>query len=178
MDVSTDPSRSGYSRLPDNYLSIRAATWNSWANCRYTLEQVRRYRTRISGPLLDRIDLHVEVPRPPREVLRPDSPADGESSQVIAARVAVVRLKQLARSGKCNARLTTRGVNRYCVPETAGRQLLERAMERMGLSARGYHRVLKVAHSIADLAASDTILNAHIAEAIGYRVLDRQKAAA
>ncbi len=146
--------------------------------CRCTLEQVRRYRARISGPLLDRIDLHVEVPRPPRAVLRPDSPADGESSTLIAARVAAARLRQLARSGKCNARLTTREVNRHCVPETAGRQLLERAMERLGLSARGYHRVLKVARSIADLADSDTILNAHIAEAIGYRVLDRQKAAA
>jgi len=146
--------------------------------CRCTLEQVRRYRARISGPLLDRIDLHVEVPRPPREVLRPDSPADGESSKVIAARVAAARLRQLARCGKSNARLTTREVNRHCVPETAGRQLLERAMERLGLSARGYHRVLKAARSIADLADCDTILNTHIAEAIGYRVLDRQKAAA
>ena len=146
--------------------------------CRCTLEQVRRYRARISGPLLDRIDLHVEVPRPPREVLRPDSPADGESSKVIAARVAAARLRQLARCGKSNARLTTREVNRHCVPEIAGRQLLERAMERLGLSARGYHRVLKAARSIADLADCDTILNTHIAEAIGYRVLDRQKAAA
>jgi len=136
------------------------------------------YCARISGPLLDRIDLHVEVPRSPREVLRPDSPSDGESSPVIAARVAAARLRQLARSGKCNARLTTREVNRYCVPEIAGRQLLERAMERLGLSARGYHRVLKVARSIADLADNDTILNAHIAEAIGYRVLGRQKAVA
>jgi len=127
---------------------------------------------------MDRIDLHVEVPRPPREVLRPDTPADGEPSKLIAVRVAAARLRQLTRSGKSNARLTTREVNRHCIPETAGRQLLERAMERLGLSARGYHRVLKVARSIADLAGSDTILSAHIAEAIGYRVLDRQKAAA
>jgi len=146
--------------------------------CRCTLEQVRRYRARISGPLMDRIDLHVEVPRPPRGVLRPDSPADGEPSKLIAARVAAARLRQLTRSGKSNARLTTREVNRHCIPETAGRQLLERAMERLGLSARGYHRVLKVARSIADLAGSDTILSAHIAEAIGYRVLDRQRAVA
>ena len=146
--------------------------------CRCTLEQVRRYRARISGPLLDRIDLHVDVPRPPREVLRPDSPADGELSSVIAARVAAARNRQLARSGRPNARLSTREINRHCIPEAAGQQLLERAMERLGLSARGYHRVLKVARSIADLAGSDTILNAHVAEAIGYRVLDRQKAAA
>ncbi len=146
--------------------------------CRCTLEQVRRYRARISGPLMDRIDLHVEVPRPPREVLRPDTPADGEPSKLIAARVAAARLRQLTRSGKANARLTTREVNRHCVPDSAGRQLLERAMEKLGLSARGYHRILKVARSIADLAGSDTILSTHIAEAIGYRVLDRQKAAA
>ncbi len=146
--------------------------------CRCTLEQVQRYRARISGPLLDRIDLHVEVPRPPREVLRPDSPPDGEPSAVIAARVAAARSLQLVRSGKPNARLTTREVNSHCSPGTAGQQLLERAMERLGLSARGYHRVLKVARTIADLTGSDTLLTAHIAEAIGYRVLDRQQPAA
>lgn len=146
--------------------------------CRCTLEQVRRYRTRISGPLLDRIDLHVEVPRPAHDVLRPGSPPDGESSRQVAMRVAKARLRQQERSGKCNARLTTREINRYCIPDTAGRQLLERAMERLGLSARGYHRVLKVARSIADLADCETIQNAHVAEAVGYRVLDRQKTAA
>ena len=146
--------------------------------CVMTWAMLPAATARIFGLLLDRIGLYVEVPRPPREVLRPDSSADGEFSHAIAARVAAAHLRQLARSGKCNARLTTREVNHHRIPETAGRQLLERAMERLGLSARGYHRVLKVAGRIADLTDSDTILNAHIAEAIVYRVLDRKTAAA
>ncbi|MDE2346684.1 MAG: YifB family Mg chelatase-like AAA ATPase [Gammaproteobacteria bacterium] len=146
--------------------------------CRCTLEQVRRYWARISGPLLDRIDLHVEVPRPARDALRPGNSPDGESSQSVATRVARARVRQQERCGKCNARLSTREINRYCIPEAAGRQLLERAMERLALSARGYHRVLKVSRTIADLADSKDIQTGHIAEAIGYRVLDRQKSAA
>ncbi|MDE2195700.1 MAG: YifB family Mg chelatase-like AAA ATPase [Gammaproteobacteria bacterium] len=146
--------------------------------CHCTLEQVRRYRARLSGPLLDRIDLHVHVPRLPQDALRPDTPADGESSAVIAARVAAARQLQQLRCGKPNARLSTREVNRHCRPPPAGQQLLERAMQQLGLSARAYHRILKVARSIADLAGSDALLNAHVAEAIGYRVLDRHKASA
>ncbi|MGA9853073.1 MAG: YifB family Mg chelatase-like AAA ATPase [Gammaproteobacteria bacterium] len=144
--------------------------------CNCTLEQVQRYRARISGPLLDRIDLHVDVPRPPREALRPDTLADGEPSKVIAARVAAARNRQLARSGKPNGRLTPREVGHTCAPGGAALELLETAAERFGFSARAYHRILKTARTIADLAASEAVESAHIAEAIGYRLLDRQKA--
>jgi magnesium chelatase family protein len=146
--------------------------------CRCSPEQVKRYRARISGPLLDRIDLHVEAPRVAREALRPDAPPDGETSAVVAERVAAARERQLARSKKPNARLTTREINRHCKPDAPGQQLLERAMEQLGLSARAYHRILKVARTIADLAASELVASAHVAEAVGYRVLDRQKSSA
>ncbi|MGH8313461.1 MAG: ATP-binding protein, partial [Gammaproteobacteria bacterium] len=144
--------------------------------CRCTAEQVRRYRARISGPLLDRIDLHVEVPRPPRAALRPDTPPDGEPSASVAARVLAARNRQLQRCGKSNARLTPRETGHYCAPDSQGLDLLERATERLGLSARAYHRILKAARTIADLAASDAVRSAHVAEAIGYRLLDRQSA--
>ncbi len=144
--------------------------------CHCTLEQVQRYRARISGPLLDRIDLHVEAPRVAREALRPDTPPDGEISEQVTARVTDARERQLARSKKPNARLATREINRHCKPDQPGQQLLERAMEQLGLSARAYHRVLKVARTIADLAGSEVVMSAHVAEAVGYRVLDRHKA--
>ena len=146
--------------------------------CRCSSEQIKRYRARISGPLLDRIDLHVEAPRVAREALRPDTPPDGETSAVVAGRVAVARERQLARSKKPNARLTTREINKHCKPDAPGQQLLERAMEQLGLSARAYHRILKVARTIADLASSESVASAHVAEAVGYRVLDRQKSIA
>lgn len=146
--------------------------------CHCSLDQVQRYRARISGPLLDRIDLHVEAPRVAREALRPDTPPDGETSAQVAARVSATRERQLARGKKPNARLSTREINRYCKPDAAGQQLLERAMEQLGLSARAYHRILKVARTIADLAGSETVMSAHVAEAVGYRVLDRHKATA
>lgn len=142
--------------------------------CRCTGEQVQRYRARISGPLLDRIDLHVEVPRPPRAALRPDTPADGESSATVAARVLAARNRQLARCGRANARLTPREAGRFCAPDSPGLDLLERAAERLGFSARAYHRILKTARTIADLADCDKVQSTHVAEAIGYRVLDRQ----
>ena len=136
---------------------------------------MQRYRSRISGPLLDRIDLHVEAPRVAREALRPDTPPDGETSNTVAQRVAAARTRQLARGRKPNARLTTREINRHCKPDDPGQRLLERAMEQLGLSARAYHRILKVARTIADLGQSETVMSAHVAEAVGYRVLDRHK---
>ncbi|HEV2211902.1 MAG TPA: YifB family Mg chelatase-like AAA ATPase [Gammaproteobacteria bacterium] len=146
--------------------------------CHCTEDQVQRYRSRISGPLLDRIDLHVEAPRVAREALRPDTPPDGETSDTVAQRVAAARTRQLARGRKPNARLTTREINRHCKPDDLGQRLLERAMEQLGLSARAYHRILKVARTIADLGESETVMSAHVAEAVGYRVLDRHKARA
>ncbi|MGH8400128.1 MAG: YifB family Mg chelatase-like AAA ATPase [Gammaproteobacteria bacterium] len=146
---------------------------DSSGRCHCTSDQIQRYRARVSGPLLDRIDLHVEVPRLTHDVLRPCSEPDGEASQQVAQRVIIARQRQLTRSGKANARLATREVNRHCTLGDSSQRLLERAMEQLGLSARGYHRVLKVARTIADLADSDAIADSHIAEAIGYRVLDR-----
>jgi magnesium chelatase family protein len=139
--------------------------------CRCTPDQVARYRARISGPLLDRIDLHLEVPAvPPEDMARG---AEGEPSEPIRARVTAARERQLARQGKPNARLTPREIDRHCVPDAPGLTLLKQAISRLGLSARAYHRVLKIARTIADLAASERMANAHVAEAIQYRRLDR-----
>jgi len=149
---------------------------DSSGRCHCTSDQIQRYRARVSGPLLDRIDLHVEVPRLAHDVLRPGSAPDGEASEQIAQRVVAARRSQLQRCGKPNARLGTREVNRNCTLGEGSHRLLERAMEQLGLSARGYHRVLKVARTIADLAGSEVIADAHVAEAIGYRVLDRNSA--
>jgi magnesium chelatase family protein len=140
--------------------------------CRCTLEQVDRYRHKISGPLLDRLDLHVEVQRvTPEELLR--SRSDGESSADVAARVLRARELQIRRQGAPNSRLGTHEVDRYCRPAKAAVRLLERALATLGLSARGYHRVLKVARTIADLADAAEIDVPHVSEAIGLRKLDR-----
>ena len=144
--------------------------------CRCTPDQIQRYRSKVSGPLLDRIDLHVEAPRVGHEALRPDTPPDGEASQVVAERVRAARERQLQRQAKPNARLGTREINKHCKPDPQGQRLLERAMDQLGLSARAYHRILKVARTIADLAGSEDVGSTHVAEAVGYRVLDRQQA--
>jgi magnesium chelatase family protein len=140
--------------------------------CRCTDERVRSYRARISGPLLDRIDLHVDVPAVPRELLLENAPAS-ESSAAVRARAETIRNRQLARSGCTNHALTNGQVEEFCRIDDESRQLLEQAITRLGLSARAYHRVLKVALTIADLASTDAISAAHVAEAIQYRSLDR-----
>lgn len=140
--------------------------------CRCTAEQVQRYRMKISGPLLDRLDLHVEVPRVPPEALRTDN-LPTESSAVVAKRACDARERQLARQGKSNARLSNVDVDRYCTPEADGLTMLERAMRRFALSARAYHRILKVARTIADLEGVERVTAMHIGEAIGLRRLDR-----
>jgi len=144
--------------------------------CRCTDEQVARYRNRISGPLLDRIDLHVDVPRPKAAALNPDLPPDGESSAAVAVRADAARRRMLERAGKPNAALGVADVNRHCRPDEAGRALIEQASNRLGLSARGYHRILKLARTIADLADAPGIAVEHVAEAIGFRTLDRRNA--
>nr|VFJ93642.1 MAG: magnesium chelatase family protein [Candidatus Kentron sp. H]VFJ94413.1 MAG: magnesium chelatase family protein [Candidatus Kentron sp. H]VFK01064.1 MAG: magnesium chelatase family protein [Candidatus Kentron sp. H] len=145
--------------------------------CHCSADQVHRYRGRISGPLLDRIDLHVEVPPVKWAQLRPPSQGgnqpDGETSAQVQARVEHARERQLAGSGKPNAWLDSREVEKYCRLDEANTRLLEMAIERLGLSARAGHRVLKVARTIADLVDSDEILAAHITEAMTYRGLDR-----
>jgi magnesium chelatase family protein len=139
--------------------------------CACTPEQIRRYRARVSGPLLDRIDLHIEVPRLPHRLLRGETKE--ETSATIRARVDAARQRQLQRTGKANAALTTREIERHCVLSDADQRLLETALERLGLSPRAYHRILKVARTIADLASSESIQTLHLTEAISYRALDR-----
>jgi len=140
--------------------------------CRCTSEQVQRYRMKISGPLLDRLDLHVEVPRVAAETLRNEGPQP-ESSEVVARRAVEARQKQIDRQGKSNARLSNTEVDRHCTPDEPGLLVLERAMRRFALSARAYHRILKVARTIADLEATTAVTMAHVSEAIGLRRLDR-----
>jgi magnesium chelatase family protein len=135
--------------------------------CRCTPDQVLRYRSRISGPLLDRIDLQIEVPALPAEVLQ--QAPDGEASAVVRARVTWARERQTRRQGKANASLTTREIDHYCQPQAAAAALLKQAISRFDLSARAFHRLLKVARTIADLADSDTIEAQHVAEAVQYR---------
>ena len=135
--------------------------------CRCTPDQVARYRHKISGPLLDRIDLQVEVPALPAEALQ--KAPEGESSATVRARVIQARARQQARQGKSNARLNTREIDLYCQPDAIGASLLKQALNRLNLSARAYHRVLRVARSIADLAGSAAIAPQHIAEAVQYR---------
>lgn len=145
--------------------------------CHCTSEQVRRYRSRLSGPLIDRLDLHVEVLRVPHEILRADT-VSAETSAVVGARVAHVRELQLTRQGCTNARLKGRDIERVCRPTARGRQLLERASNKLAFSARAYHRVLKVARTIADLAGASMIDTAHVSEAMMLRKLDRSSTGA
>jgi len=135
--------------------------------CRCTPDQVARYRGKLSGPLLDRIDLMLDVPA----VAEADLAArgDGESSATVRDRVTAARAVQIERQGKPNARLSPDEVDRHARPDEAGAQLLKQAMTRLSLTARAYHRILKVARSVADLAGSEQISSAHVAEAIHYR---------
>jgi len=140
--------------------------------CRCTPDQISRYRSKISGPLLDRIDIQIEVPAVPQDDLL--NKADGEASSEIQARVEIARQRQLARQDKANAQLSVTEIDALCTPDEQGLALLQQAISRLNLSARAYHRVLKVARTIADLAGSKNILTQHIAEAVQYRIMDRQ----
>ena len=144
-------------------------------DCRCTSAQVQRYRGRISAPLLDRLDLHVNMPRvAPAEF---DARRAGvPSSDTAAAAVAAARALQRARQGGCNARLTDAEVLRWCAPDAAGRRLLESAVERFALSARARARVLKVARTIADLERTPGIGAQQVGEAVMLRCLDRATA--
>jgi magnesium chelatase family protein len=143
--------------------------------CTCAPQQVRSYQSRVSGPLMDRIDLQVEVPAVPFRELSADT--CGPSSTQVRAEVMAARARQQQRlaSGKifCNAQMTTRQTRQWCKLSPEGLSLLERAMERFKLSARAYGRILKISRTIADLEGARDIGLAHLSEAIGYRSLDR-----
>lgn len=140
--------------------------------CHCTPDQIARYRGRISGPLLDRIDIQIEVPAVPQEELMRQS-LTGEKSSAIRQRVEKSHQRQLNRQSKSNSRLSTKEIDQFCIMDTASENLLKNAINRLNLSARAYHRILKVARTIADLSAVEKINNQHIAEAIQYRRLDK-----
>jgi magnesium chelatase family protein len=145
--------------------------------CRCTPLQIQRYVGRVSGPLLDRIDIHVDVPAVRFKELSERAAPEGEDSSFIRVRVIAARRRQRERfRGSrvfANAQMTSRLIRRHCRLDSEGERLLEQAMTRQGLSARAYDRILKVSRTIADLEASEEIRPAHVAEAVGYRSLDR-----
>lgn len=141
--------------------------------CHCTPDQIARYRGRISGPLLDRIDMQIEVPAiPQQELIRQN--AKGEKSAAIRKRVEKAYQRQLDRQGKSNNQLSVKEIEQFCTIDSISENLLKQAISRLNLSARAYHRILKVARTIADLAGPEKITNQHIAEAIQYRRLDKQ----
>jgi len=144
--------------------------------CTCTPLQIQRYRSKVSGPLLDRIDIQVEVPGLRYQELA--SKDAGESSDIIRMRVNTARSIQLQRFEKtkvhANAQMGTREIKRFCSVKEDAEKLLETAINKLGLSARAYSRVLKVGRTIADLAGTENIEASHIAEAIQYRSLDRR----
>lgn len=137
--------------------------------CHCTPDQIARYRSKISGPLLDRIDIQIEVPAVPQDELL--GKASGESSAELQARIEIARQHQLNRQEKPNALLSVTEIDALCKPDAQGEALLQQAINRLGLSARAYHRVLKVARTIADLDRKEHIETGHIAEAVQYRRL-------
>lgn len=139
--------------------------------CHCSTEQVNRYRRKISGPLLDRIDMHIEVPRLQYSKLH--TQATGETSEVVRQRVIKARKRQLNRSQCANQALSNKDIDVHCTLQQEDNELLENAIERLGLSARAWHRILKLARTIADLDRCDDIKTPHLQEAIGYRRLDR-----
>ena len=142
-------------------------------SCHCTADQVARYRSRISGPLMDRIDMHIEVPRVPPAALGESGTEQLEPSSEIRRRVEGARSVQLQRNGGANSALSGRKLEQVCGLGAESVRLIQRAMDQLGLSARAYHRILRLARTIADLDDAADIQAKHISEAIGYRRFDR-----
>ncbi len=143
--------------------------------CRCTEEQIQRYLAKISGPLLDRIDMQVEVPSLPPGVLSSVTTIVNETSVIVKTRVVEARQRQLARQTKCNQELMANDLPQFCSLADKPQQLLNHAMQKFNFSARAYHRVIKVARTLADLVGNATISEENISEALTYRYLDRLK---
>jgi len=145
---------------------------HSNGRCHCTQDQIQRYRNKISGPLLDRIDMHIEVPHVPRQVMQQAGNVPELASIAIRERVEQARVIQLLRSKKSNSQLANRELEKVCKLSSNDMTLLDRAIDRFGLSSRAYHRILKVARTIADMEQSEKIHTNHLTEAINYRKLD------
>lgn len=178
--VVTISRAKGSQTFPDNFQLIAAMNpcpcgyfQDAQKQCTCSNSTVTKYQKRISGPLLDRIDIHIEVPRVDYEKLSSDRL--GESSAVIRERVQAARDRQFARFSDSEAQVTSNAdmrvaeVRQFCKLDETGESLMRSAMSQLQLSARGYHRVLKLARTIADLAGSDAIQSVHLAEALQYR---------
>jgi magnesium chelatase family protein len=135
--------------------------------CRCTPDAVLRYQGKISGPLLDRIDIQIEVPAVDPKQLA--GAADGEASSVVAHRVRLARQRAIDRQGRANGELAGEALDRHCALDDAASHFLQRVTTRLGWSARGFHRVLRVARTVADLDGSAAIKTSHLGEAIQYR---------
>lgn len=170
-------------KFPSKFMLIASANpcpcgflGDSFNKCRCSHYQISNYKKRLSGPLLDRIDIHVFVPRLSKEDLTGDS--NNESSADIRKRVQKARAVQIKRFSKdaisCNAHMNTKHISKYCKLNEDAKRLLEMAIEKMGISGRGYYRILKVSRTIADLDKSEDIKINHISEAIQYRVSDKK----
>ena len=140
--------------------------------CRCTPQQQLKHRNRISAPFLDRIDIHIEVPRIDKQALD-NNAAKGETSEQIRQRVLKAFQCQQSRGPRFNAELNIKEIERFCALEEKEKLLLEKAMDKLKLSARAYHRILKLARTIADIEDSKHIEMPHLTEAISYRSLDR-----
>jgi len=137
--------------------------------CTCSAEQLTRYRNRLSAPLLDRIDIQIELPKLPRADLLQQKIGDQETSLAVRQRVSIARSRQLARQGCLNARMSNRQIEQHCALDAVGKRLLGQAIEKLGLSARSYHRLLKLARTIADLEGLELIDTRSITEAVNYR---------
>jgi len=157
-----NPSPSGY--FPDD----------PFGRCRDTPDQIARYQRKISGPLLDRIDLHLEVPPVEIDALQNNSDPQGENSETVRQRVIQVRQKQLDRQGCLNSELTPSQISELISLDEMSQALLKNAVEKMGISARSYHRIVRIARTLADMDDALAVESRHIAEALGYRSLDRK----
>jgi magnesium chelatase family protein len=146
---------------------------NSRGHCRCTPDQIRRYLLKLSGPFLDRIDLHVEVPLMTKEEFIQEVDESAETSAQVRQRVEQAHHIQRARQGKLNGELQPSELEQNFAIDTAAKQFVLDVMEKLGLSARAYHRILRVSRTIADLQASERVEQKHVAEAIGYRKVER-----